>query len=149
MRLSQFIEPLVLSLDALMDSRLVRTLEATVVAIIRHRHRQNGLLLSELGEYLAGPDHATHGRTERDGLFRQMCATFSEAVHVFDRGYMPARRGSGRSWAKTPTLWCAGTVLIFFRMKKGGAKRPGTSQRGKKPWAASSSGMPSARNNGS
>lgn len=69
-RLSQFIEPLFLSLDALIDIRLVRTLEATVVAIIRHRHRQNGLLLSELGEYLAGPDHAPAGTKRLSNLLR-------------------------------------------------------------------------------
>lgn len=69
-RLSQFLEPLLMSLDALIDARLVRTLESTVLSIIRHRHRQNGLLLSELGEFIAGPDHAPAGTKRLSNLLR-------------------------------------------------------------------------------
>ena len=69
-RLSQFIAPLRESLDKLIDSRLVRTLEETVICLIRHRHRQCGMLLSELGEYLACPAHAPAGTKRLSNLLR-------------------------------------------------------------------------------
>lgn len=69
-RLSQFIEPLLLTLDAVLDSRLVRTLEATVICLIRHRHRQHGMLLTELGEHLADPGHAPAGTKRLSNLLR-------------------------------------------------------------------------------
>ena len=37
-----------------MDRRLVKTLLGLVMAIVEHRHRNNGLLLSELGVLLLG-----------------------------------------------------------------------------------------------
>ena len=50
--LYQFLLPLLLLLDAHLDVRLVRTLLATVEAMIRFRNRAHGLLLSELGAFL-------------------------------------------------------------------------------------------------
>lgn len=50
--LEEFLSPLLLALDRIMDKRLVRTLLQCCVAIIRFRNSKQGLLLSELGSYL-------------------------------------------------------------------------------------------------
>ncbi len=57
----QFLRPLLHDLDACLDRRLVVTLLGTVLALLTHRHRNYGLLLSELGGYLDGPAHAPAG----------------------------------------------------------------------------------------
>jgi hypothetical protein len=44
-----------------MESRLVKTLLGLVMAIVGHRHRNNGLLLSELGGYLLGTEACCAG----------------------------------------------------------------------------------------
>ena len=51
-QLASFLFPLLVSLDAKLDKRLVRTFLQTIEVIIRFRDRANGLLLSELGGYL-------------------------------------------------------------------------------------------------
>jgi hypothetical protein len=56
-----FVHPLLVQLDAELDCRLVRTLAHSVVALVQHRHRALALWLSELGAYLAGPQHAPAG----------------------------------------------------------------------------------------
>ena len=56
-----FLTPFLAALDRQVDRRLVRTAAATVTALVRHRHRSQALLLSELGAYLAGPQHAPAG----------------------------------------------------------------------------------------
>jgi hypothetical protein len=56
-----FLQPFLVQLDTRLDVRLVRTLAATVTALLRHRNRPLGLLLSELGAYLSGPTHAPAG----------------------------------------------------------------------------------------
>ncbi|HET8669562.1 MAG TPA: transposase [Candidatus Saccharimonadales bacterium] len=43
------------------DRRLVKTFLGLVLAIVMHRHRNNGLLLSELGGYLLGPEQCQAG----------------------------------------------------------------------------------------
>jgi len=57
----RFLQPLLRELDAVLDVRLVRTMAATVSALVRHRNRALAPLLSELGAYLAGPTHAPAG----------------------------------------------------------------------------------------
>lgn len=52
--LEEFLAPLLLVLDGLLDKRLVRTLVQLCVAIIRFRNQKQGLLLSELGSYMGG-----------------------------------------------------------------------------------------------
>jgi hypothetical protein len=47
-----FLSPLLITLDRLLDKRLVRTLLQVCVAILRFRNQKQGLLLSELGSYL-------------------------------------------------------------------------------------------------
>lgn len=56
-----FLRPLLQDLSHQLDVRLVRTFLATLVAIVKWRNRPHGLLLSELGAYLASPAHAPAG----------------------------------------------------------------------------------------
>jgi len=60
-RCGAFLQPLLVQLDAQVDCRLVRTLAHSVIALVQHRNRALALLLSELGGYLAGPEHAPAG----------------------------------------------------------------------------------------
>src|ERR671939_271669 len=60
-RCRAFLAPFLTELDRQLDRRLVRTAAATVAALVRHRNRPQALLLSELGAYLAGPQHAPAG----------------------------------------------------------------------------------------
>lgn len=69
-RLDQFVKPLVEQLDAQLDARLVRTFQASLVAIVQWRNRAHGLLLSELGGYLYSPDHAPAGTKRLSNLLR-------------------------------------------------------------------------------
>ena len=53
--------PILVSLKQQLDRRLVQTFLGLVMAILMHRHRNHGLLLSELGGYLLGADHCRAG----------------------------------------------------------------------------------------
>ena len=64
------VEPLLCRLDAQMDCRLVSTLAQSVRAILEHRHRNCGLLLSELGGVLLGGAHAPAGTKRLSNLLR-------------------------------------------------------------------------------
>lgn len=68
--LLRFLTPLVQLLDAQVDARLARTFVAAVGAIVMWRHRNLGLLLSELGSYLVGPAHAPAGTKRLSNLLR-------------------------------------------------------------------------------
>lgn len=56
-----FLKPLLVDLNRKMDRRLVQTFLGATLAIIMHRHRNHGLLLSELGGYLLSPGQAPAG----------------------------------------------------------------------------------------
>jgi hypothetical protein len=60
-RLVQFLRPVGLRLATQLDIRLVQTALDLVQVIITHRHRPLGLLLTELGSYLLGPEQAPAG----------------------------------------------------------------------------------------
>jgi len=60
-RLVQFLRPVLLRLAQHLDIRLVQTALDLVQVILTHRHRAMGLLLSELGGYLLGPQQAPAG----------------------------------------------------------------------------------------
>lgn len=60
-QLTSFVQPLLIGLAALLDLRLVQTFLATLHVLLEFRHRNNGLLLSELGAYLSSPNHAPAG----------------------------------------------------------------------------------------
>jgi hypothetical protein len=68
--LYQFLLPLLALLDACLDVRLVRTFLATVEAILSFRNRAQGLLLSELGACLLGPQQAPAGTKRLSNLLR-------------------------------------------------------------------------------
>ena len=53
--LDQFLAPLLVLLDASVDQRLVRTVLELVVSLIQLRHREAGVVLSELGAMLLSP----------------------------------------------------------------------------------------------
>ncbi|MCI0559398.1 MAG: hypothetical protein MN733_12960 [Nitrososphaera sp.] len=61
MRLVDLLWPLLVKMNMKLDRRLVNTLLGLVMAIIMHRHRNNGLLLSELGSYLLGAERSRAG----------------------------------------------------------------------------------------
>lgn len=67
---TQFLAPLVAWLDTLLDKRLVRTLVASIVALVEWRNRAHGLLLSELGAYICDPAHAPAGTKRLSNLLR-------------------------------------------------------------------------------
>jgi hypothetical protein len=66
--LTGFVQPLLVELDALLDLRLGQTFLATLHVLLEFRHRNNGLLLSELGAYLVSPDHAPAGTKRLSNL---------------------------------------------------------------------------------
>lgn len=59
--LMDFMGGLICWLNQRIDRRLVSTFVGLVMAIIMHRHRNQGLLLSELGGYLLGPERCCAG----------------------------------------------------------------------------------------
>ena len=67
-QLTAFVRPLFAKLDATLDLRLVQTFLATLHVLRQCRHRNHGLLLWELGGYLAPPDHAPAGTKRLSNL---------------------------------------------------------------------------------
>ncbi len=57
----RFLRPLLAELQKQLDRRLVKTVLDLVLVIVMHRHRNNGLLLSELGERLLGSARSPAG----------------------------------------------------------------------------------------
>jgi hypothetical protein len=68
--LSQFVTPLLTRLDAQVDLRLVRTFRALLEVLVLFRHRNQGLLLSELGGWLLAPAQAPAGTKRLSNLLR-------------------------------------------------------------------------------
>jgi hypothetical protein len=75
-RLEAFLAPLLLRLDQVLDRRLVRTFAATIEVFLHERYRASGLLLSELGAFLASPAHAPAGTKRLSNLLRSPKWTF-------------------------------------------------------------------------
>ena len=59
--LVKYLMPVLGDLNQRMDRRLIKTFLGLVMAIISHRHRNHGLLLSELGGYLLGAEACCAG----------------------------------------------------------------------------------------
>jgi hypothetical protein len=57
----EYLKPLLEDLHRRVDRRLVKTLLDLVLVILMHRHRNNGLLLSELGDHLLGGERGPAG----------------------------------------------------------------------------------------
>ena len=60
-QLVKLLWPVLASLNEKLDRRLVSTFLGLVMAILLHRHRNHGLLLSELGGYLLGAEQCRAG----------------------------------------------------------------------------------------
>jgi hypothetical protein len=60
-QLVKMLSPVLRELKQRVDRRLVKTFLGLVLAIVIHRHRNNGLLLSELGGYLLGTEQCQAG----------------------------------------------------------------------------------------
>lgn len=69
-RVYDYLLSLLVELDANLDRRLVETFLGLVIVLITHRHRNHGLLLSELGGYLLPPEHAPAGTKRLSNLLR-------------------------------------------------------------------------------
>jgi hypothetical protein len=69
-RLQDFLCPLLVRLDQELDRRLVKTFAATIEVFLQQRYRASGLLLSELGAFLASPAHAPAGTKRLSNLLR-------------------------------------------------------------------------------
>jgi hypothetical protein len=67
----QFVRPLLQRLHRRLDRRLVQTFLDLLMIIVMHRHRNHGLLLSELGGYLMGEEHAPAGSKRISNLLGQ------------------------------------------------------------------------------
>jgi hypothetical protein len=65
-----FVRPLLDEMDAILDKRLVRTFLGLLEVILVLRHNRYGLLLSELGGYLLGIEHAPAGTKRISNLLR-------------------------------------------------------------------------------
>lgn len=72
-----FLSPLLLTLDGMLDKRLVRTFVQAVMAIITFRHGSHSLLLSELGGYILHPTQATAGTNRLSNLLRSKRWTYA------------------------------------------------------------------------
>ena len=57
----RYLYGLLAALDSCLDRRLVETFLELVLVVIMHRHRNQGLVLSELGGYLKRADQAPAG----------------------------------------------------------------------------------------
>lgn len=66
----RFVQPLLKRLDQKLDRRLVQTFFDLLLAILIHRHRNHGLLLSELGGHLLDGEHAPAGTKRIHNLLR-------------------------------------------------------------------------------
>ena len=66
----RFVKPLLENLYRKLDRRLVQTLLDLLMVIVIHRHRNHGLLLSELGGHLLGGEHAPAGTKRISNLLR-------------------------------------------------------------------------------
>jgi Transposase DDE domain len=66
----RFVRPFLRELATNMDRRLVQTFLDLLLVIVMHRHRNQGLLLSELGGFLLGGEHAPAGTKRISNLIR-------------------------------------------------------------------------------
>ncbi len=67
-QLLRFLDGFLGQLNSKMDRRLVSTFFGLLMAILCHRHRNHGLLLSELGAFLLGPERCLAGTKRLSNL---------------------------------------------------------------------------------
>ncbi len=99
-RLQEFLSPLLGLLDEHLDKRLVRSFALLIEAILRFRHRNQGLLLSELGAYVLSPDQAPAGTKRISNLLRS--AKWQHEL-VLDWLRQKAKEGI-QQWPQQPLL---------------------------------------------
>lgn len=85
----RFVKPLLENLYRKLDRRLVQTLLDVLIVIVIHRHRNHGLLLSELGGELLDGEHAPAG-TKR--IHRLLCHSGWAAQAITDYLWQQADR---------------------------------------------------------
>lgn len=95
--LVRLLRPVLASMNGRLDRRLVSTLLGLVMAIIMHRHRNNGLLLSELGGYLLGAEHCRAGTKRISNLVH---SEKWEARIIEDFLWQEARQRVEEVWAQ-------------------------------------------------
>jgi hypothetical protein len=76
-----FLQPLLATLDAQLDKRLVRTFYDVFVSILRFRNRAFGLVLSELGAFVLSPKQAPAGTKRISNLLRSKNWTHEVIAH--------------------------------------------------------------------
>jgi hypothetical protein len=102
-KMSAYLEPLLASLS--MDARLLRTLFDVFSTIIMFRERHMGLLLSELGGYICGHDHAPAG-TKRIGNLLRSEKWAAEDIDAYFLGRSKERIAEmGRAGSRPLLLW--------------------------------------------
>jgi hypothetical protein len=74
----RYVQPLLKRLHEKLDRRLVQTMLGLMMVIIMHRHRNHGLLLSELGGYLMGAGQAPAGTKRIHNLIASLRWSASE-----------------------------------------------------------------------
>lgn len=130
---AKWVTPLLERLDAKMDRRLVDTLSQMVRAILSHRHRACGLLLSELGAHLLSPSQAPAGTKRLGNLLR--CAKWSEqdvAEHLWP-GAQEQRQVWHAAGEEARVLW-DGSVLETPQSQHAQGLSPVRSSRAARLW---------------
>jgi hypothetical protein len=69
-RCGGYLKPVLTRLNKQMDRRLVKTFYGLVMVLLMHRHRNQGMVLSELGGYLLSPERAPAGTKRISNLLR-------------------------------------------------------------------------------
>jgi hypothetical protein len=78
----RFVSPLLHDLHTRLDRRLVNTFLELLLVIVLHRHRNQGLLLSELGGFLLNAEHAPAGTKRISNLLKSK-AWKSEEIYAY------------------------------------------------------------------
>ncbi len=104
--LAVFLFPLLVTLDRLLDKRLVRTFLQTIQVILAYRDRVGGLRFRELGGYLLSPEQAKAWEQAPE-----QSVTFAQMACAGGRGRIVAAGKSSRcitGMSKTKRGWPSG-----------------------------------------
>lgn len=123
-----FLQPYTNALYQQMDVRLVRTFHDAFVGILVNRNNSKGLILSELGGYIAGLLNAVSGTKRLGNLFRseRWCSTDIEKVRLSSaQNQVAAWSGEGRrvlgfiddSTLEKPESWFSEGLCAVYSSK--------------------------------
>lgn len=104
LKVERYLSGLLVTLDSVLDKRLVRTFFDLFVSIIRHRNRSFGLVLSELGAYVLSPQQAPAGTKRISNLLRSK---------KWDHGFIMEFL-LGRARKRAEELNAAGETLLLL-----------------------------------